>query len=122
MRVLKKKSVSDLENCTKLTMAWCNYEVLKKPSCFQKSKDVKMAIIERAISASATTNTKKPVICCNAEAAKDIPVIVSKATDALAIMRHGSYGMSFDRLVTLAHTLKSEYSALNYQSDVPLLG
>ena len=74
-----------------------------------------MANIQQALSASATAITQVIENLLSAAKSKttvEIPAIVSKATDALALIGHGSYEVSFRRREMLAHTLKSKYAAL----------
>ena len=112
----KQKECVRPEYCSKLSVPRCNDEIWKKLSRFQKRKDVKMANIQRALSASATSITQVIENLLSAAKSKttmDIPAIVSKATDALALIGHGSHKVSFSgRREMLAHTLKSEYAAL----------
>ena len=111
----KQKEYVRPENCSKLSVPHCNDEIWKKLSRFQKRKDVKMANIQRALSASATAITQVIENLLSAAKSKtivDIPAIVSKATDALALIGHGSHRVLFRRREMLALTLKSEYAAL----------
>ena len=106
----KQKEYVRPENCSKLSVPCCNDEIWKKLSRFQKRKDVKMANIQRAMSGSATAITQVIENLLSAAKSKttvDIPAIVSKATDALALIGHSSHKVSFRRREMLAHTLKS---------------
>ena len=103
------------ENCSKLSVPRCNDEIWKKLTRFQKRKYVRMANIQRALSASGTAITQvieNLLSAAKSRTTMDIPVIVSKATDALALISHGSHDVLFCGREMLAHTPKSEYAAL----------
>ena len=111
----KQKEYFIPKNCSKLSVPGCNDEIWKKLSRFQKRKDVKMANVQRVLSASATAITQVIENLLSASKDKttmDIPAIVSKVTDALALMGHASHEVSFRRWEMLAHTLKRKYAGL----------
>ena len=74
-----------------------------------------MANIHTALPANATAITQvieNLISAARNKTTMGIPVIVSKATDALALLGYASHEVSFRRQEMLAHILKSEYAGL----------
>ena len=72
-------------------------------------KDIKLPNNQRALTANEVIEN---LISAAKKTTMDIPVIMSKATDGLALLGHASHEVSFRRWEMLAHTLKSEYAGL----------
>ena len=114
---IKEKQAAYLrpENCGNLVVPRCNDEIWKRLNHFQRRKDMKLANTQRAITASATAiiqMTEALLQCVKNKGDLNMPTLISKATDALALMGHASHELSFRRREQMAVVLKKEYAGL----------
>ena len=103
------------DNCPNLVVPKCNTEVWRNLSKFQRTADLKVSHVQRSISAGAAAiiqildlllaNTKSPQ-------SLQIPQLVSKGCDALALFGHASQELSYHRRDTLRPAIKREYAGI----------
>lgn len=111
----KQKAYLRPQNCQNIGVPRCNQEIWHRLSTVQRREDVRMTNIQRAIHSRATAISQildlLPAGAKN-KAKLDIPCLVAKGCDALALLGHASHEMSFRRRRSMSSALKREYSGL----------
>ena len=111
----KKRVYFRPQNCDNLEVPHCNKEIWRKLNKEQRLRDGEVAGIQRAIAAGATAvvHILESLLAGGASnGALDIPTLVAKGCDSLALLGYASQELSHKRRENLWPVLKQEYSGL----------
>ena len=111
----KEKMYLRPNNCPNLIVPKCNDEIWHHLNKGQRSGDIKLANIQRAIASSATAMIQiVEGLLASAKSGKapETHALVGKACDALALLGHASQDISFRRREAIKPSLKKEYGGL----------
>ena len=111
----KLKQYETPKNCDKLVVPRVNVEVWRQLNAYQKRQDIRFTHIQTALIKAATAMAQLSDSLLSAKA-NDNPIdysgMITKATDAVALIGHSAYEISLKRREAMKPALKREYSLL----------
>ena len=111
----KEKSYLCPSNCPTLAVPRCNEEIWRKLQKHQKQADIRMAGIQRAITAGATglvQMLESLLSVRKSSGSIDVQGLVTKGCDSLALFGYANQELSQKRREVMRPALKKEYAAL----------
>ena len=103
------------DNCPNLVVPKCSSEVWRNLSKFQRATDFKVSHGQKSINSGATAVVEildQLLTSAKSPQSLQIPQLVAKGCDALALFGHASQELSYHRRDTLRPAIKREYASL----------